>query len=571
MSLFLKQSKYKKGLYLQIYDSYRDPSTGQSKNRCVKTLGYVQDLIQEGIADPVSHFKDYAASLNAQAKAAREREKAMKISDRPPYRCLGYFPIQAILRKLKVKAPLDFFFSQRDFQFSVSKCLEELVFARLVSPSSKKKTCEKVIPTLYEHSDFSYDQILSCLDVLGADYEKIVELFASATSQAYEIATDKVFFDCTNFYFEIDRCDEWRRKGPSKENRHDPIIGMGLLLDANKIPIGMKLYPGNESEKPVMRKIIRDLKAQNSIKGRTISVADKGLNCAQNIHELHDRGDGYIFSKSLKQLPETEKTWVLLDNDYTEIKGRSGQPKFRIKSAVVTMKYVYRNSETKRKESFTVKEQRIAAYNGKLAKKQREEIYKMVEKAKAGCFCCLKKEEFGESSKYIEFESVDKGGKDTGEKPKAKLNQKKIDEDLALAGYSLLVTSETRMEPLDVYEAYHELWRIEESFRTIKSELDARPVYVQQINKIKGHFLICYLSVLLERIFQFKILEDKFGSHQVYEFIREFKIAPFSNSTYMNMSTTSELIEFMGYKYNLPLNNLYMDRRQIKRILERNL
>ena len=130
--------------------------------------------------------------------------------------------------------------------------------------------------------------------------------------------TSKTYFDCTNFYFEIDKEDEFRKKGPSKENRRDPIIGLGLLLDANQIPIGMKLYPGNESEKPIIREVIKDLKNRNQITGKTIQVADKGLNCSNNIINAIKNKDGYIFSKSVKQLPEVEQTWVLLDNDYKE-------------------------------------------------------------------------------------------------------------------------------------------------------------------------------------------------------------------------------------------------------------
>lgn len=119
--------------------------------------------------------------------------------------------------------------------------------------------------------------------------------------------------------------DAFRRKGPSKENKKEPIVGMGLLLDVNQIPIGMKLYPGNESEKPVLRNIIDDLKTRNSISGKTIQVADKGLNCAENIIHALKSGDGYIFSKSVKLLPETEMTWVLLDNDYRDVTDKNGR------------------------------------------------------------------------------------------------------------------------------------------------------------------------------------------------------------------------------------------------------
>jgi len=123
----------------------------------------------------------------------------------------------------------------------------------------------------------------------------------------------KSYFDCTNFYFEIDREDDFRKKGPSKENQKSPIVGLGLLLDSNQNPIGMKMYPGNESEKPIIRDVISHLKKQNNITGKTIHVADKGLNCAENIAFSKTNGDGYLFSKSVKGLSEKEKVWVLLD------------------------------------------------------------------------------------------------------------------------------------------------------------------------------------------------------------------------------------------------------------------
>ena len=138
------------------------------------------------------------------------------------------------------------------------------------------------------------------------------------------------------FYFEIDREDDFRRKGPSKENRKDPIVGLGLLLDANQIPIGMELFPGNESEKPILRNVIKKLKDKNQITGKTIHVADKGLNCAQNIAFSKENGDGYLFSKSVKSLPEKEKNmgncWIMMD--WKDVRSRGGTLLYRYKSCV---------------------------------------------------------------------------------------------------------------------------------------------------------------------------------------------------------------------------------------------
>ena len=138
----------------------------------------------------------------------------------------------------------------------------------------------------------------------------------------------------------------------------------------------MKLFPGNQSEKPVIRKVIDDLKKRNSVSGRTIQIADKGLNCAENIFHALKNGDGYIFSKSVKQLPEIEKTWVLLSNDYRDIKDANGDVLYRIKECVDAFEYKFKDSETGKIKKFKITEKRIVTFNPKLARKQIYEINK---------------------------------------------------------------------------------------------------------------------------------------------------------------------------------------------------
>lgn len=217
------------------------------------------------------------------------------------------------------------------FQFNIFSMISALIYARIVCPCSKRKTFEDVLPKLFEKYDFSLSQIYEGIEYIGCEYEKIIEIYNHRVHLFWGYDTNLTYFGCTNFFFEIDREDSLRKKGPSKENRKDPIVGMGLLLDADQIPAEMKIYPGNESERPVIRNIIHELKQRNNISGRTIQVADKGLNCAENIVSALQSGDGYIFSKSVKQLPETEKLWVLLDNDYRDVKDKKGNVLYRIR------------------------------------------------------------------------------------------------------------------------------------------------------------------------------------------------------------------------------------------------
>ena len=567
MAYFLKKSNYKKGTYLQIYESFYDPERKGGAHRSYKALGYVHELQAKGIEDPISYYKEEVLKLNQQRNAARATEKAKQISEDSPEKRIGYFPLKNINDKLSVKKYLDLMQTATDFRFNIYDMISALVYARLVQPCSKLKTYDDVIPKLFDAYDFSLNQLYDGLEYIGSEYEKIIEIYNHQIQQLYRFDTSHTYFDCTNFYFEIDKEDDFRKKGPSKENRKEPIVGLGLLLDANQIPIGMKLFPGNQSEKPVIRGIIDDLKKRNSVSGRTIQIADKGLNCAENIFHALKNGDGYIFSKSVKQLPEIERTWVLLPNDYRDVKNASGDVLYRIKECVDEFEYKFTDSKTGTRKKFRITEKRIVTFNPKLAKKQIYEINKEVEKARLLKASQAKKSEYGDSAKYVIFTTTDKKGNDTDGKVKVAMNEELIKKSLELAGYNLLVTSELSKSDKEIYQAYHNLWRIEESFRIMKSQLDARPVYLQKQNTITGHFLICYLSVLLTRLFQFKILRNNYCSEDLFDFIHDFRVVRISDRKYINLSRNTTFIREFASLCNLPLTSYFLSDGEIKKML----
>ena len=554
MAFYLKKTKLKGRTYLSIDESFYSSEKKGTAHRCYKSLGSVETWLEKGLADPIAHFQMEVDALNQEKAQAGVR----KISDVSPVLYLGYFPLKSILEKLHIKKYVDYFKLTHDFQFDLYELLSSLIFARAVNPCSKYRTFHEVLPNLYEPVHYSYDQLLDGLSFIGNDYQKFVEIFTVQTKKVFGLDTSKSYFDCTNFYFEIDREDDFRRKGPSKENRKEPIVGLGLLLDRNQIPVGMKMYPGNESERPVLRDVIDQLKAQNSITGKTIHVADKGLNCAQNIAFSKKNGDGYLFSKSVKSLPETEKTWVLLEDGWTDVKDKKGKLLYRYKSCVDEFPYKIEHCG---KESIVhLTEKRLLTYNPSLAAKKKYEICRLAEKAKALTVSSAKKAEYGESGKYVSF--TDK----TGEKAVVTINQDTIEKDIQFAGYNLLVTSETEMSDQDIYSTYHNLWRIEESFKIMKSDLDARPAFCQKEDTIKGHFLVCYLTVLLERIFQFKILENKYATEEIFRFLKDFRITK-AETKYINTATSSDIINELALKLKLPLTNYFLTETQVRSIL----
>lgn len=566
MAYFLKKTNNKKGTYLQIYESYYDPERKAGAHRSYKPIGYVHQLQTEGIDDPIAFYKDEVQKLNQELRKKKQDEKARKISEESPEKLLGYFPLKNLCDSLRCKNYIDLMQTATSFRFNVFDMMTALVYARVVHPCSKLKTYIEVIPKLFEKYDFSLDQLYSGLGYIGSEYEKIIEIFNHQVALKYPFDTSHSYFDCTNFYFEIDREDDFRLKGPSKENKKEPIVGMGLLLDANQIPIGMKMYPGNESEKPVIRDIIDDLKQRNHISGRTIQVADKGLNCFENILHALKAGDGYIFSKSVKMLPDTEKIWVLLENDYIDVKNKKGEVLYRIKDCVDDFNYNYTDKDGHRK-TLKLTEKRVVTFNPKLAEKQKLEINRQVEKAKKLRACEAKKSEYGDSAKYVTFIPTDKKGEKMTGKVKVEINEKAIENAKKLAGYNMIVTSEIRMTASEIYAAYHNLWRIEESFRIMKSQLDARPVFMQKQETITGHFLICYLSVLLTRLFQIYVLKDEYSTEEIFDFIHDFRVAKISDRKYINLTRSSSFIKDLTVRTGLPLTSYFLGNEDINKML----
>ena len=237
-----------------------------------------------------------------------------------------------------------------------------------------------------------------------------------------------------------------------------------------------------------------------------------------------------------------------------------------MKECIDDFNYVYAD-ENGKKRTIRLTEKRIVTYNPKLAEKQIFEINKQVEKAKVLKASEAKKSEYGDSSKYVSFVATDKKGAKTNDKIKVVMNEKAIEKARKLAGYNMMVTSETNMSAKEIYAAYHNLWRIEESFRIMKSQLNARPVYLQKEDTIIGHFLICYLSVLLTRLIQIHVLEDQYGTEEIFDFIRDFRVAKVSDRKYINLTRNSSFIKDLAIKTNLPLTSYFLGNEEINKVL----
>ena len=578
MAYFLRKENRKNGVYLQMYENYWDKKLKQPRSRHICSFGFVHGLISDDIPDPIAYYTEVVRQKEV------ERQKLLNDDTRPRAfgerieKNIGYFLIHSLINELEVKEVIDILASVCKFRFSVFDLLTQLICSRIVAPCSKSKTASDVFPLLYRNSPISEDQVYDGLCFIGGSYKKYIELFNKQYEQFYKRDYSRAYFDCTNYYFEIDLPKDDKQKGPSKENRRSPIIGQALLLDSDLVPLGMQMYPGNESEKPYIRKIIEEMKQKYNVPGRTVQVADKGLNCARNIYAaVVEANDGYIFSKSVKGrcLSQKEKEWVLLENsanvftDYTEA---NGNILYRLKSCVDTFDYSFEETDPDTGEiikiPFSVKEKRVVSYNPGLARKQQTEIKKMVDKA-LSCvtYKQLAKEEIGDASKYLKVTSKDKSGRKV--KPIVEIDTTKVEDDMKMAGYNLMVTSEIDMPPKQIYDTYHGLWKIEESFRITKSYLDARPAYVQKQETIYGHFLICYLSLFLLRVLEIKCFKNKVNSYDIVEFIRDFRVVKKDDNTYINLSRNRNANEKIKAVTGINiLDALYLTERELDNLFD---
>ena len=578
MAYYLRKENKKKGTYLQMYESHWDKEKKQPRSKSVMAFGYVHELVSDEIPDPVAYYTDFVAEKNKERAAAFTEETRPRAFVAPVEYNLGQFLLYTLLEELNIREVIDILAAQMRFQFRIYDMIAQLIFSRIIYPCSKSKTVSSVFPHLYNSSPISEDQVYDGLSFIGGSYKKYIELFNHCYEQHYQRDFSNVFFDCTNYYFEIDLPYEDKQKAPSKENRHDPVIGQALLLDADLVPVAMQMYPGNESEKPYIRKVIEEMKSRYKVSGKTVQVADKGLNCARNIYAaVKEANDGYIFSKSIhgRNLSEKEKKWLLLENEqniWKDYRDKDGNLLYRLKSCTDSFSYQFKeiDPETGRDvvKTFSVKEKRIVSYNPALAKKQKAEIQKMADKAASyAAYKAMTREDLGDSAKYVKITNKDENGKKIT--PVIGIDKEKVNEDLKYAGYNLMVTSELDMEPLQIYQTYHSLWKIEESFRITKSYLDARPVYVHKKETIYGHFLICYLSLFLLRVLEIKVFKNQINSYDLIDFIRDFRVVNKGDGSYINISRNQTVNEKVKKATGLTnLDALFLTEKEINNLFQ---
>ena len=426
--------------------------------------------------------------------------------------------------------------------------------------------------------------------------EDIFKSIWENTKDKYKRDASTSYYDCTNYYFEIEYDDKdqlddngniikkgIRKRGPEKNHRPDPIVEMGLLMDKTGFPISYNIFSGSTSEKETLIPEVKSLKKRHNI-DKVIIVADKGLNDSENMIRLagldlnKKNRDGYVYSQTIRGADEEFKKWVLKNDDYIIdiIKDDDGNDIiFKHKSRMYPRKmYIERTdkgltkSGNKRRQPITIDQKQMVYYSQKYADKQRRDRQLVIEKAKdliknPGNY--TRNTTYGAAG-YINNIAFDKKTGEVVDGLDLSLNIKKIEEEELYDGYYAIVTSEEYLTDLELRNIYKGLTKIEETFKITKSEFKARPINVRLEDHIDALFLICFISLVIIRILQAES-NNKYSLKQLLEKIKNFECTHESGNLYKFIEYKPE-IQYLNRIFNINFDNKYLTREQIKKILK---
>lgn len=505
--MYLKKSANKKTgrTYLSVVDSYYDKKTKSSRTKTLESFGYLDELLND-YDNPIEHFTQIVNEMKLE-KASKQTPIVLEFSTNKKLtvgtnrrKNFGYSVFSSIYHELEI----DKFIINRQrstkIEASTNDMMKLLVYSRLLNPSSKKKTFENR-DMYFEKNSFSLDDLYRSLTFYNKKSNELQLWINERIKAKYNRDTSIVYYDVTNYYFEIDQQTDFKRKGVSKEHRPNPIVQMGLFMDTNGIPITFDLYPGNTNDCLTYRPTLARIKKEYNL-GKTIVVADKGMTTGDNIYYTLSAKDGYVFSMSVRGGTKELKNFVTDQKDYKWLSSE-----YKRKERLYPREIIVTASNGK-KISKTVHEKQVVFYSEKYAKKARADRASAIEKAMK---LIERPSSFSRATSYgaagyvknLDFD------KKTGEiltlNSALFLDEEKIRQEEALDGYYVLITSEYKESADSIIEMYRGLWRIEESFRVTKSDLQSRPVYVSREDHIKAHFLTCFIALVIARILELKL------------------------------------------------------------------
>ena len=598
--MYLKIAKRPKGSYLTIVEKYWDKKSKSPKEKTAKVIGYV-DPDSIDYDDIISRYKLEAAQLTMEHKENSFKNITINLNEVLPSnyddsKNIGYVVFKYIYKELELDKFWKIISSKYEIEYDLDKIFQLMVFSRILFPASKKKTFENRYNFFESFDDFELEDVYRSLDIFGEHEEELQKWIYDHSVTKYHRDLSATFFDCTNYYYDISKPDiddldddgnlilkRYRKYGPEKNHRKDPIVELGLLMDNTGIPLAYDLFPGNESEKIHMLPIINRARNQYGF-GRTIVVADRGLNTSDNIFMLngknnteHNPRDGYIYGQSVRGADKEFKEWVLKQDEYKNTKIEENDTDdetstngiFRHKSRIYPKKiYITRekNDASTVKQSITVDQKQMVYYSEKYKKKQKLERDRAVERAVDLIAHPKKYDKVSAkgASGYVMNLAYTQDGEIINKN--LALDTDKIAEEEKYDGYYSIVTSELKMDDIEIREKYRGLIRIEDTFKITKSEFDTRPIYVRTNEHIDGHFTTCFTALVLIRLLQVK-LENKYTVGKLLTSLKKYNCVHLDKNNYQFVYN-DEIIISISKSFNINLSAKYKTSNEIRRLLK---
>lgn len=567
----------KKGVYLVIERKYWDKQKKMPRTEHFQTLGYVDELKGQ-FPDPVAHFKGVVEQMNIDENAKKTLTLTIDLDEKIDREThtrynLGY----AVIMKIYHELEFDRFFNNKarheNFQYSPNSIMKLLTITRVLHPCSKKRSYEYK-DKYFERFDFELHDIyraLSHFSRIGLSCQRFI---SDQILNRYGRDTSLMYFDVTNFHFEIDKTDDLRKRGKEKNNRPDPIVQFALAMDADGIPLYYKLFPGNTHDSKTFIPVFKDVCVRFA-PGRVIAVADMGCTSSDNIYFLKGgdrdrRVNGYVFSFSIRRGSEKFKKYVVDDAGYTDIEGNAlkENDEYKVKSRIEVreIKVTMKNGSQK---SMLIDEKQVVFWSKNYADKARAEREETITRALDIIANSQKynKDTAHGAAAYIKNIIFDKKTGEICEEPGKKLlfDEEKAREDAKYDGYYCLITSELDMPTARVIEIYRGLSDIEDNFKVSKSDLDIRPVYVTREDRINAHVLTCFISLVIIRLIQ-KKTGFKFTPEQIITCLNDISCSLEHENIYL-FDYRSLVSDEIGKAFGIDFTHKRLRLSEIKNIL----
>ena len=577
--MYLKKSPRKGGrVYLSIAEGYWDKEKGHTRTRTIESIGYLDEKLNE-YEDPISHYEKVVSEMNRQSElesaeytivAKKSQQLDKNTSNRMNY---GYIVIVNLFHELGLPG---FLHNRRQreskLECNTSSIMKLLLISRILDPGSKKRAFER----RGKYFDFENDETFKLVDIYRslshyAKLEKDIQLLIhNRITKNYGRKLDLIYYDVTNYYFEIDMEDDLRKKGVSKEHRKNPIVQMGLASDAEGLPISYEVFAGNESEKLHLRPAVFELRDKYN-SGRVIAVADAAQNTGNNIYYLDQGKQGYVFSQSIRGASQAFKDYIIDEEGY-EWFNDDHKRKSRIERREIQVDFERKNGTTFKKKVL-IDQRQVVFYSTKYAvraKAKREAAILKAQRIVANPSAYTRATSYG-ALKYVMNVDFDK---DTGEIKDLNgtpcLNFEAILEEEKYDGYYAIVTNlfdegenKGKYDDGKIIDIYRGLWRIEDSFRVTKSDLETRPFFLSREDRIRAHFLTCFISLVIIRLLQ-KKTDYNYSPEKLIETMNSISCSHEGGNLYL-FDYRNETSDALGKAFDIDFTRQRLTRAEIKK------